>query len=341
MASSQWKPSEGNYGIFGSAKGSKAGTLRRAQRAGTFRNVQTAGGETISGTGRDIKNARDIRGNFSNRWTAQQGVEIGDVRDTLTEGRNIGLEGTGLEDVLLPKSENLGDQLRTLENEREQAEMDKEMSFAEARQKEIDAIATEREGKMAYQADMAKVARDQASSLQAGSRQTMQAQAAGSQGGFAKSGAVERLREMGQSTQQTSLSNIAEQKKMITKGRDDALVKAEGLRSDAIQDRITAEKTYDDSIDAYDRAYSDLFNPYSTEGGLGGALQAVKSELKTIADTDLALQKEVRSAGSYGGDFWTSTASTQEYSGLKSQIESARESLKTFDVSTLQGGGGE
>lgn len=329
MASSRWKPSEGNWGVFGSAKGSKAGTLRRAQKGGALRNVEAASGEFVTETGNRIKSSADLKGTFSDRWESQTGRDITDVQNTMDyqDLSGTSLEGTELENVLLPKSMNLGEQLTSLETDKESAELNQELAFADARQKEVDAVTTENKAKQDYLSNMSKVSRDQAGSLQAGARQQGQAAAAGSQSGFAKSGAVERLKEMGQNTQQTSLANIAEQKKMITEAREQGLSDAEGLRGEAVTDRQTATADYESSMASYDLGMSNLLNP-TTGGGIGDAIKTVEDEMKAISSTDRALQSSIGGFGSYGGSFWQDANKRADYGTLKGDIETARTTLK-------------
>jgi len=329
MASSKWKPSEGNWGVFGSAKGSKAGTLRRAQKDGALRNVETAGGDFVSESGNRIRSSADAKGIFSNRWESKTAQEVSEVQSTLGKQDLSGtsLEGTALDNnIMLPKSMNLAETLTSMEKGKEEAELNQQLAFAEARQLEVDAVTIENKAKEDYSSNMSKVSRDQAGSLQAGARQQGQAAAAGSQSGFAKSGAIERLREMGENTQQTSLANIAEQKKMITEARDTGLSEAETNRAEAITGRETATSAFEGSMASYDLEMKNLLNPL-TGGGIGDSIQLVEDEMKAISSTDRALQSSISSYGGYGGSFWKDANKRADYGTLKGDIETARTAI--------------
>ena len=110
MSNAKFKPSKGSWGMFGASKGSRIGTIRRAQKADIFSDAMTTEGDVVTGLSgmSTVKTEGKFKTNFLEDWKEKQYEEPFERKLTEFE-TDSGLEGTGLESTPLP--EGLGEEL--------------------------------------------------------------------------------------------------------------------------------------------------------------------------------------------------------------------------------------
>ena len=334
-----WQPSTGQYGIFGSNKNSKIGTMRRAQEAGVLDRGQTTAGKYGMGSvkvkdkGHGYFDKISHVGNrFSDEWKAKGQLKPLEGAESSWE-IDDSLKDTSLEDIKVPKG--IGQMMETAGLQRDADELGYETSLAESRQMEIDALSVEKKSKDVYASDMSKISRQQGEGLRQSYQGQKQASAAGSQSGFAKSGSIERLREMGEDKTRGSLQDIQTQKDIVREAREKGLGNAETLRADAVSGRTTAESTWGIAQNTFEDEMR------KAGEGLEAGITSLDADIWDIQADDDAIQGAIRSKGGYGGDYWKPAEDTGKFKDVQGMISTASEQLQAFKNETSGGGGGD
>tara|TARA_R100000700_G_C3175625_1_gene150516 strand:+ start:526 stop:1536 length:1011 start_codon:yes stop_codon:yes gene_type:complete len=329
MSNAKFKPSKGSWGMFGASKGSRIGTIRRAQKADIFSDAMTTEGDVVTGLSgmSTVKTEGKFKTNFLEDWKEKQYEEPFERKLTEFE-TDSGLEGTGLESTPLP--EGLGEELGAITAAQKASEFQYETSLGEAQDMEREGVRQQRTAEQMYEENINKLSRAQGQTLSQGVKQESSASAAGSQSGFAYSGPVERVKSMGQDAVRTSLSDIESQKMQATALRDKAIREGKAQVSEAKTMREGAEKDFASAQADYDAALM------GTGGLKQQGLNLVEDMNTSVLDIVTRDRELHSSALAQGGasKLWGSPTQTNDFDNLMSMIDTARKALEGWDGST-------
>ena len=328
----------GNWGWLGAPATTKLGTMRKGQAGGHLDKVMTTtlgspgsggGGQMVYGRGASdtlYPTEGEFKRLWSDPWLKKQAKEpLAGMKQDWAVDTTLS-EAIG-QTVEMPYLAGTGGQLTQLENELIAGEAAYDETLAAAQQKDIDALALERETKQKYERDEAKLGRAQAEKLRGGYQQSGEIKAAGSQSGFEQSGSVDRLQQMSQGMTKEGLQDIAAAKDIAKKERDKGYSKAEEFRtgtegSEAM--RAQAELDWTGAQDAYrtglDNIQSEAF----------GSLDTYFQDIRNIQSEDRSLEKLVRSEGKWGSELWADPGTLSDWKAIDTKVSDARGALQSW-----------
>ena len=328
-SNAQFNPFAGNWGWLGTQKSSKLGTVRRAQEAGNLEDKVTPTGQIFSGQSKSaglVPTFKEFERLYSKPWQ-----KIG-VEDPLKElqgewAYDPQLKGTALENVMMP--DTIGTALTGLETRFQNQETTYKETLEQAKIDKADALSMEREAGRQYSRDLGKIQRTQGEQLRGQFQEGDRVAAAGGQGGFQQSGAIERLRAMGMDKGRAGMAAIQEQKRVAMDVRDRAYGDADLQRRKAESDITGAEGEWAQNQADYLRDLDTI------QGDAETLVEGYMDELLHIRQVDRDVETAATTGeGTWSGNLWASTDKRGEYKDIQSKVEAARGAIDAWKPTT-------